>query len=123
MKNVSLDTANIIAVKMSTLDFRIWQHFNINWTSSHLQKFVNVPEAAVAQLCKHMIGTSEPVHPFTIKDDDKDPSLIWTILLHSGTYMGTIGMIFAVCIGVYCFNKILDWSCHPRCQPYSPVSL
>ena len=30
-------------------------------------------------------NTSEPVHSFTIKDDDKDPSLIWTILMHPGT--------------------------------------
>ena len=53
---------------------------------------------------KHMIDTCEPVHLFTIKDDDEDPSLIWTILMHHGTYIGTNGMIFAVCIGVYCFN-------------------
>ena len=35
MMNVSLDTANINAINISTLDFRIWQHFSSNWTSSH----------------------------------------------------------------------------------------
>ena len=43
-----------------------------------------------------MINTSEPVHSFTIKDDEKDPSLIWTILTHPGTCIGTIGAIFTV---------------------------
>ena len=31
MMNVSLDTANINAINISTLDFRIWQHFSSNW--------------------------------------------------------------------------------------------
>ena len=30
--NVSLDTASINAINISTLDFRIWQHFSRNWT-------------------------------------------------------------------------------------------
>ena len=32
MTNISLDTANINAINISTLDFRIWQHFSSNWT-------------------------------------------------------------------------------------------
>ena len=32
MMNVSLDTININAINISTLDFRIWQHFSSNWT-------------------------------------------------------------------------------------------
>ena len=30
--NVSLDTTNINAINISTLDFRMWQYFNRNWT-------------------------------------------------------------------------------------------
>ena len=105
-------------------DFRIWQHFNSNWTTSHLQKLTHVPEVPVAQLYKHMIDTSEWVHSFTFnKDDDEDPSLIWTILMYPGTYMGTIGMIFAVCIGVYCFKRFWFRPATPKHRPYSPVSL
>ena len=74
MMNVSLDTANINVVNISTLDFRIWQHFSSNWTPPHLQKLATVPEVPVIQLYKHLIDTSEPVHSFTVKDDDKDPS-------------------------------------------------
>ena len=36
--NLSLDTANIDAFNISTLDFRIWQHFSRNWTQPNLQK-------------------------------------------------------------------------------------
>ena len=86
--NVSLDTANIIAINISTLDFRIWQHFSRNCTQPYLQKLTNVPEVPVTQLYRDMINTSEPIHSFTIKDDD-DSSLIWTILRHPGTYIGT----------------------------------
>ena len=99
MMNVSLDTANINAINISTLHFRIWQHFNSNWTPTLLQKLTIVPDVPVEQLYKHMIATIEPVHSFTIKDDDKDPSLI------CGTYIGTICMIFAICIGIYCFKR------------------
>ena len=70
MMNVSLDTANINAINTSTSDFRIWQNFNSNWTTSHLQKLTNVPEVPVTQLNKHMINTSEPVYSFIFKKDD-----------------------------------------------------
>ena len=56
-------------------------------------------------------------------DDDEDPSLMWTILIHPGTYIGTIGMIFAVCIGVYYFKRFWFRPSISKQQPYSPVSL
>ena len=50
MMNVSLDSANINEINISTLDFRIWQHFSSNWTPTNLQKLASVPEVPVAQL-------------------------------------------------------------------------
>ena len=47
MMNISWDTANSNAVYISTQDFRIWQHFNDNWTTSYMQKLTNVPEVSV----------------------------------------------------------------------------
>ena len=93
MMNISVETTNINAINISTLDFRTWQYFSSNWTPPHLQKLANVPEVPVTHLYRDMINTSEPVHSFTIKDDDKDPFLIWTTLMHPGTYIGTTGMI------------------------------
>ena len=71
MMNVSLDTTNINAIIISTPYLRIWQHFNSNWTTLHLQKLANVPEVPIAQLYKHMVNTSEPVHSFTMRDNDR----------------------------------------------------
>ena len=120
--NISLDTANINAINISTLDFRIWQHISRNWTQPHLQKLTNVPEVPVTQHYRDMINASEPIHSFTIKDDDEDSSLIWTILKHPGTYIRTISMIFVLCIGVYCFRFWIRPASH-RHWPYFPVSL
>ena len=105
MINVSLDTANIDTINISTLDVRIWQHFNSNWTQTYLQILENAHYIPVAQLYRDMTNISEPVHSFTIEDDDKDPILIWTILMHPWTYIGTNCIIFAVCKGVYCFKR------------------
>ena len=105
MLNVYLDAANINAFNILTLYFRLWQYFCSNWTPPHLQKLANVPEVPVTQLYRDRINTSEPTHLFTIKNEDKDPSLMWTILIHPGRYIGTIVMVFAVCIGVYCFTR------------------
>ena len=119
--NVSLDTVNVNTINISTLDFRIWQHFSRNWTPPHLQKLANIPEVPVTQLYRNMINNGEPVHLFTIKESE-DPSLIWTVLKYPVIYIGTISMIFLLCICVYCL-KFWIRPPSPRCQPYSPVSL
>ena len=92
--NVSLDPANITTINILTVEFRIWQHFIRNWTQTHLQNLTNVPEVPVAQLYRDMINASEAIYSFTIKDDDDDSSLMWAILRHPRTYIGTISMIF-----------------------------
>ena len=69
-----------------------------------------------------MVKSSEPVHSFTIKDDDDDPSLIWKILRHPGIYTGIIGTMFTICIGVYCFKIFCFRPSTPKHQFYSPVS-
>ena len=81
MMNASLDTANILMqLTFQLLNFRIWQHFSSNWTPPHLHKLASVPVVPVTQLYRDMINTSEPTDLFTIKDDHKEPSLIWTTL-------------------------------------------
>ena len=121
--NVSLDTANIDVINILTLDFRIWQHFSRNWTHPHLQTLTNIPEVPVTQLYRDMFNANEPIHSFTIKDEGEDSSLIWKILKHPGTYIGAIGMIFTVCIGVYCFKGFWIRPATSQHQPYFPVSL
>ena len=87
MMNVFLDTANINAFNISTLDLRMWQNFGSNWIPPHLQKQANVCEVPFTQLYRDPINTSQQTYLFRIKDEDKDPSFIWTILIHPGTYV------------------------------------
>ena len=117
VKNVFLDTTNINVINISTLDLRIWQHFNRNWTQPHLQKLANVPEVPVGQLYRDIINASEPIHSFSIKDNAED-SLIWAILKHPGTYIGTLIHFFSVCIGVYCFKRFWIRPVTHRHQPF-----
>ena len=51
----------------------------------------------------------------------KDP-LLHGSSEHRGTYIGTISMIFFVCIGVYCLKRFWFRPATLRYQPYSPVS-
>ena len=70
-----------------------------------------------------MIHHGEPILLFAInRDTEEEPFLTWKLLAHQGIYIGTVGMGFVVCIGVYCLKRI--W-CRPvtqRHQCYSPVS-
>ena len=43
--------------------------------------------------------------------------------MHPGTYIGTVGMIFAVCIGVYCFKRFGFKPATLKHQLYLLVSL
>ena len=38
MMYITLDRANPNAISISTPDFHIWQHFDSNWTTIHMQK-------------------------------------------------------------------------------------
>ena len=51
----------------------------------------------------------------------KNP-LTWKLLTHPKTYIGTIGMILAIGIGVYCFKRYLFRPATLRHWPYHPVS-
>ena len=105
--HVSLDRVNLNTINISTLDFHIWQHFDSNWTTVHMQKMADVPEVPVAQLYKHMIGQNEPIPLFEInRHMEEGPSLTWKLLAHTRTYIGTISMTLIVCIGLYCLKDL-----------------
>ena len=118
--HVSLDKANLNII--STPDFYIWQHFDSNWATAHMQKLADIHEVSIPHLYKHMIGQSEPILLFEIERDMKGPSLTWKLLTHPGTYIGTISIIFIVCIGVYCLKRFWCRSATLRHWAYSPVS-
>ena len=110
MMTVSLGAANINAIKISYIYLgygNILPVIGPNPTCRNWQIFLKFQSCSYTNIC-------EPVTSFTIKDDEEDPSLIWTILPHPWTYIGTIHMIFAVCIGIYCFTRFWIWPATPR---------
>ena len=122
--HVSLHKANLNAINVSAPDFHIWQHFSSNWTTTHLQRLTDIPAIPVTWLYKHMVDQGEPILLFEVnRDTEEEPFLTWKLLVHPGTYIGTIGMTFFVCIGVFCLKRF--W-CRPTtqmCCPYSSVTL
>ena len=123
--HIPFDIANLNTINISTPDYHIWQHFDSNGTIAHMQQLVDMPEVPITQLYKHMIGQSEPILPFVINRDTEGPSLIWTFLTYPGTYIGTIGMILGVCVGVgvYYFKRSWFRPATLRHQHYPSVSL
>ena len=80
MMHISHDRANLNAINISTPDFYIWQHFYSNLTTTHMQKFTDMPNVPILQLYKHMIGQSECVLPFeTNSNKHEEPSLTWKL--------------------------------------------
>ena len=121
--HISLDKANINTINISTPDFHISQHSDSNWTTAYMHKLVDMPKVPVTQVYKPMIGQSEPILPFEIKrDTEEGPFLTWKLLTHLGTYIGTSGMIFVVCVGVYCLKRSWFRPATPRHWPYPSVS-
>ena len=60
-----------------------------------------------------MIGQSEPILPIEVnRDMEEVPSLKWKLPTHPETYLGTIGMILAICVGVYCLKR--SWFRHAK---------
>ena len=54
--HLSLERTNLNKVNISMPDSHIWHHLDNNWTTSHMQKLVDIPKVPVAPLYKYMIG-------------------------------------------------------------------
>ena len=86
--------------------FCIWKHSDSNPTTVYMQKLVDVPKVPVIQLYKYVIVYSEPIIVFEInRNMEEGPLLTWKLLTHLGIYIGTIGMILAICEGIYCLKR------------------
>ena len=97
--HASLDRANLNTINISTQDFHLWQHFDSNCTTALMHKLVYIPEVPVTQ-------QSEPILPFEINRDlEEGTFLAWKLLTYPQTYTGIIGMILAICVGIYCLQR------------------
>ena len=63
--NISLNTANLNIINISSLDFHIWQHLEDHQNETKLHHLAKIPSVPIAQLYKHVISCNEPITPFT----------------------------------------------------------
>ena len=79
--NISLNTANLNTMNISSPEFWVWQHLEDHWNKTQLHKLADIHTVPVAHLCKHMIDNNRPIHPFNIADESTDDTgSIWTLI-------------------------------------------
>ena len=70
--NISLDTANLNKINISSPEFWVWQHLEDHWNKTQLHKLVDIPTVPIAQLYKHMIDNNGPTLPFNFANEPVD---------------------------------------------------
>ena len=82
--NISLNTANLNVMNVSSPEFRIWQHLEDHWNGTQLHHLVNIPSVPIDQLYKHMVSSNGPITPFISTDESIDDTvLLWTLFSHT----------------------------------------
>ena len=56
--NISLDMANLQAVHITALHFRVWQHMGSNHSETQLQHLVTMPSIPVHKVHQHLLNSS-----------------------------------------------------------------
>ena len=101
--SISLNTANLNIINISSLDFCIWQHLEDHWKESQLHHLAKIPSVPIVQLYKHMISSNEPITLFTSPDESiADMASRWTPFSHTGIYVMAIGLLIPAGLGIVC---------------------
>ena len=109
--NISLNTANLNVMRISSPDFRIWQHLEDHWNGTQLHHLVNIPSVPIDEIYKHMINSNRPIIPFISTEESVDDTAsLWTLFSHTGIYVMAIESIIPVGFRISCCY--LFW-----CQP------
>ena len=101
--NISLNTANLNTIKISSLDFCVWQHLEKHQNEIHLQHLASIPSVQVDQLYRHMVNGIHPIIPFTSPEESAgDTASIWTLSSHRGVYVMAIRLLTLAGLGIFC---------------------
>ena len=101
--NISLNTANLNVMNISSPDFKIWQYLEDHWSGTQLHHLVNIPSVPIDQLYKHMINSNRPITPFVSTNESiDDTASLWTLFSHTGIYVMAIGSLILAGLGVFC---------------------
>ena len=81
--NISLNTAKLNVMNLSSPEFRIWQNLEDHWNRTQLHHFVSISSVPFDQLYKHMINSYGPIIQFVSTDESIDYTVthkgIWVI--------------------------------------------
>ena len=101
--NISLNTANLNVMNISSPEFRIWQHLEDHWNGTQLHNSVNIPSVPIDQPYKLIITSNGPITSFMFADESiDDTSSIWTLFSHTGIYVTAIGLLIPAGLGIFC---------------------
>ena len=90
-------------IKISALDFHIWQHLEKHCNETQLQHLASIPLTTVNHLYKHMISGFKPITPFSSPEESTgDTASIWTLFSHTGVYVMAIGSLIPAGLGIFC---------------------
>ena len=101
--NISLNTANLNVMNISSPEFRIWQHLEDHWNKTQLHHLVNIPSVPIDQLYKHMINSNGYIILFVSIDQSiDDTASLWALFSHTGIYVMAIGLLIPTGLGIFC---------------------
>ena len=101
--NISLNTANLNMINISSPEFRIWQHLEKHWNGTLLHNLTSIPSVPIDKLYKHMISSKGPITPFMSTNESiDDTASLWTLFSHMGIYVMAIGLLMPAGLGIFC---------------------
>ena len=110
-------------VNISALDFCIWQHLKDNRSETQLQYLTTIPLIPVNEIYQHIINGTQHIMPFDTTDEStEDTESIWTLFLHTETYVTAIGLHIPAGLGIFCYF-FWCWPARLACQPLQPGSM
>ena len=108
--NISLNTANLNVMNVSSPEFRIWQYLEDHWYGTQLHHLVNIPSVPIDQLYKHMINSNGPITPFISSNESiDDTASLWTLFSYTGIYVTAIGSLMPAGLGIFCCYFFWCW--------------
>ena len=124
MISISLNTANLNPMNISSPEFWVWQHLKDHWNKTQLHKLADVPTVPVAHLYKYMIDNNAPIFLFNLTDESiEDTASIWTLFSHTGIYIMVIGLLIPAGLGIFCCYLYWCQPCHLSTLTFSTGSL
>ena len=83
--NISLLSASIHMINISSLDFHVWHHLEHHHNDTQLQHLSTIPSILVSKLYLHLLNSSHQITPFATTDESADNTdSIWTLFSHTG---------------------------------------